>query len=167
MCKLNKFKKEFQPNLKLFKPIPTPTHIDDWLAQYAPEIQSFNSWKKFVSRRKLLTTSKKIIYLLPIGTFDENAPSLDALAEYCNAFYTPLVTKRLPPLDVERKGNKFYLKTADGELVPITWRKCHKYYDEKTDDSHRQFKVADLLTYLVDIIPEDGICLASTAANTN
>jgi archaemetzincin len=149
---------EFQPNPKFFKPIPKPTNIDDWLAQYAPEIQSFDGWKKFAGRRKLLTTTKKTIYLLPIGTFDDNAPSLDALAEYCNAFYTPFVTKRLPPLGLEKKGSKYFLKTEDGD-VPITWRKCHRYYDERTEDTHRQFKVADLLTYLVDHIPEDGICL--------
>lgn len=153
---------EFEPNPKFFKPIPTPTHIDDWLAQYAPEIQSFDGWRKFAGRRKLLTTTKKTIYLLPIGTFDDKAPSLDALAEYCNAFYTPFVTKPLPKLDLEKKGSKYCLKTADGD-VPITWRKCHRYYDEETEDTHKQFKVADLLTYLVDHIPEDGICLVSTS----
>ena len=152
---------EFQPNPKFFNPIPKPTHIDDWLAQYAPEIQSFDGWKKFAARRRLLNSTKKTIYLLPIGTFDQNAPSLEALAEYCNAFYTPFITKRLPPLDFQKKGEKYYLKTADGDLVPITWRKCHRYYDEETEDTHRQFKVADLLSYLVDIIPDDCICLVS------
>eukprot|EP01103_Thecamoeba_quadrilineata_P000455 TRINITY_DN10394_c0_g1_i1.p1 TRINITY_DN10394_c0_g1~~TRINITY_DN10394_c0_g1_i1.p1 ORF type:complete len:376 (+),score=56.39 TRINITY_DN10394_c0_g1_i1:93-1130(+) len=154
---------EYRPDPKFFKPIPVPTHEDDWLAQYAPDKQNFLSWKKFASRRRFLSSSNRKLYLQPLGKFaSDSAPSLSALQEYCAAFYDPFPVELLNHLEISEDHNgTFYLQTDPSTNLPLTSRHCHKYYTEEASESHRQFRVDKILQYLDSCVPEDALCLVA------
>jgi len=148
---------EYQPDDRFFRPIPEPNHVDDWLAQYDPYIQSFNEWnRKYLNRKR--NNVKTTIYLLPIGAFEENTPSLRALLEYCEAFYSPFPIQLMKNLDIIQEDDQCYLD-RNNEKVPLIHRKCHHYYEEETRDDHRQFHAGVLLDSLYDVKPKDAICM--------
>ena len=112
---------EYQVGDDFFCPIPAPTSIDDWLAQYKETGQSYqcffreNPWfsqrkRKFI-RQTFIGKGKDIrekypdgkIYLLPLGDFsDDISPSFDRLVEYSSKFFNiPVVT--LPTVQLVRE----------------------------------------------------------------
>ena len=110
----------FQKSLssKLFSQVPKPTSIDDWLAQYKEEGQTFDQFLEetpWISTRKTkyykgqfqwrgATLKEKYpngkIYLKPIGNFDcDGYPELQSLAEYARMFLS-LEVVLLPKVQV-------------------------------------------------------------------
>lgn len=107
-----------------FQRIPQPDSVDDWLAQYNEEGQSFKSFLRscpWISGRKVKYTKQNFIpegknlkdrypdgkiYILPLGDFDQSGtdcnPSIDDLADYTERFYSlpvvvlPAVKLKLP-----------------------------------------------------------------------
>ena len=100
-----------------FPHIPQPSSIDDWLAQYNEEGQTYSQFLyecPWLSRRKrkymptkfnaegptlIKRYSDSKIYLLPLGEFDSQrgAPSFSELADYASVFFSlPVVV--LPPV---------------------------------------------------------------------
>lgn len=106
-----------------FPPIPLPSSIDDWLAQYNEEGQTYSQFLDecpWLSRRKRKynmptifnaegsTLVKKYsdakIYLLPLGDFDSQrgAPSFSELADYASVFFSlPVVVLPAVQLTVD------------------------------------------------------------------
>lgn len=112
--------REFQEEAHLFPPIPQPSSVDDWLAQYNEEGQTYSQFLKeclWFSRRKVKycrmpfnpagsTLSEKYpngkIYLLPLGEFlgaAVDAPSFDNLADYATRFFQQEV-QILPAVEI-------------------------------------------------------------------
>lgn len=112
-----------------FSPIPQPSSIDDWLAQYNEEGQSYSKFLgecPWLSRRKVKycrmtfkpagdTLAKKYpegkIYLLPLGEFEEvaHAPDFSHLADYATIFFAQQV-EVLPAVElrVDRTQEKVF-----------------------------------------------------------
>lgn len=99
--------KAFQAGEASFSPIPQPSSVDDWLAQYNEEGQSYSKFLgecPWLSKRKVKycritfesagdTLAEKYpegkIYLLPLGEFSEadHAPEFSHLADYATIFF--------------------------------------------------------------------------------
>ena len=91
----------------LFPPLPRPSSVDDWLAQYKEDGQSYSKFLRecpWISGRKVkycrmpfepsgATLRERYpqgkIYLLPLGEFDESAhaPDFSHLADYASRFF--------------------------------------------------------------------------------
>ena len=101
--------KEYDVGENFFRPIPDPKSIDDWLAQYNEEGQTYddfldeNPWLSSRKRRglkqKFNSAGKTIretfpegkIYLLPLGDFSvEPSPRFDLLIDYAEKFFQVL-----------------------------------------------------------------------------
>lgn len=123
---LSKIPKIFEPGPEnaYFQRIPHPNSVDDWLAQYNEEGQSFKNFLRtcpWISGRKVKYTKQSFIpkgknlkerypdgkiYILPIGNFDQTVsdchPCIDDLADYTERFYSlsvvvlPTVKLKLP-----------------------------------------------------------------------
>ena len=122
-CPDEKLPAEYQDD-DFFEAIPRPDSIDDWLAQYNEEGQTYTQFIEecpWIStrKRKYMPSSKfdagaptltsrytdSKIYLLPVGEFDSDrgAPSFAELAEYAQVFYTlPVVVLPAVRLTVDR-----------------------------------------------------------------
>ena len=110
------------PENAYFQRIPHPNSVDDWLAQYDEEGQTFKNFLRscpWISGRKVKYTKQTFtpegknikerypdgkIYILPIGDFDQSDchPGIDDLTDYTERFYSlpvvvlPTVKLKLP-----------------------------------------------------------------------
>lgn len=121
-----------QPDLDFFQPIPPPTSIDDWLAQYKEPGQSYSEFLRecpWLSSRKWKQTKQAFdpvgrsirekypvgkIYLLPLGEFSTgrgSAPSFSALMEYVRCFYG-IPVQVLSGIELHTQGKEVYLTWA-------------------------------------------------------
>lgn len=126
---LSKIPKIFEPGPEnaYFQRIPHPNSVDDWLAQYNEEGQSFKNFLRtcpWISGRKVKYTKQSFIpkgknlkerypdgkiYILPIGNFDQTVsdchPCIDDLADYTERFYSlPVVV--LPTVKLKQPSKK-------------------------------------------------------------
>lgn len=121
--------KAFKDDGGFFLPIPQPSSIDDWLAQYKEEGQSYSKFLgecPWLSKKKVKycrmafrpgedTLAKKYpdgkIYLLPLGGFHEaiHAPEFSHLADYAASFFE-LQVEVLPAVElrVDRVQEKVF-----------------------------------------------------------
>lgn len=133
-------KKAFAEDEALFSPISQPTSIDDWLAQYNEEGQTYSKFLgecPWLSKRKVKYCKMSFrpdentlpgkypdgkIYILPLGEFDDASPDFGHLADYAARFFE-LPVKILPGVElrVDRAQEKVFwvepqdLGHADGE----------------------------------------------------
>lgn len=113
-----------------FRPVPSPTCEDDWLAQYNEEGQTFGQFLKqcpWLSRRvrrgmpKPFVSSGQTlkekfpegkIYLLPLGDFDEESRSscsFETLSEYTRCFFGDVSVRTLPAVQLHvEDGSVFW-----------------------------------------------------------
>ena len=123
-CAEEQLPPEYQDGKDFFSSIPRPSSIDDWLAQYNEEGQTFAQFLRecpWIStrKRKYMPTSFNAegssltsrysgskIYLLPLGDFESAngaAPSFSLLAEYAQLFFAvPVVVLPAVQLTVDR-----------------------------------------------------------------
>eukprot|EP00118_Oscarella_pearsei_P004824 m.21178 g.21178 ORF g.21178 m.21178 type:complete len:375 (+) comp28147_c0_seq5:181-1305(+) len=178
--------REYQSDKNFFEPVPNPTSVDDWLAQYNEKGQTYghflseNPWffsPKRNSLKQVFHPSGKTItemfpegkiYLLPLGDFDkEPSPQFDLLTEYASKFFQIPVSS-LPPVKLERDGNTYRWKEDDGHSAsspPTKKRRCSSRskgrlgcrIDKKS--GHVQLCVDGLLRKLKDVLPDDALCL--------
>lgn len=117
-----------------FEPTPEPGP-DDWLARHPEKPQSFGDY--MWAKRNVPTSRRRVIYLLPIGTFPATAPSIAQLGDLVHAFFR-LEVKMLPPVSV---GDV----TAQRRINVLT--------------SKRQLLAPGVLGWLRQRLPEDGFGL--------
>jgi archaemetzincin len=145
---------------KFFDPIPKPSHIDDWLAQYPTNPQSYNSW---LSRRYRCKEddSKNVIYLVWLSESESELSDtklLNAIREYVAAFYTGIEVKFLPELKISSKRKNYYLS----DEYKLESRVAHPYDMHKVCGDERQFQVSPILSYLKNVERpkhNDALCL--------
>ncbi|KAL5005019.1 hypothetical protein ScPMuIL_018475 [Solemya velum] len=168
---------------QFFNPVPKPTHIDDWLAQYAEEGQSYQDFVrqcpwlssrkcKGMSLQKFLPSETSLprkypdgkIYLVPIIDTD-NAESLyfDDLIDYASRFLClPVVA--LPPIRLVVEGESVYWveQPADKQFEKrksqrVKRHKLESRYNAKT--KHIQICVDSNLLQMRSRIPADALCM--------
>ncbi len=84
-----------------FEPVPPPA-ADEWLAKHREVGQTYDAF--LASRPNLPTRDRRVIYLLPVGTFDyARTPSLRTLARYMRAYFS-LPVKILPAVSIATVG---------------------------------------------------------------
>ena len=116
----------FTPLSEFFSPVPPPTSIDDWLAQYSETGQSYAQFlaecpwlskrKRKFSRATFDPRGKTLpekypgskVYLLPLGGFEGTAaPDFTLLAEYARLFFC-LPVEVLPPVKFTFEGGSVF-----------------------------------------------------------
>ena len=114
----------FTPHSQCFPPVPSPSCLDDWLAQYREEGQSYDKFLQecpWLSRRRRKCMKQKFvprgeslaekypdgaIFLLPIGGFSEReAPDVSQLADYTRAFFC-FPVEVLPAVELTWEGQE-------------------------------------------------------------
>ncbi len=186
-----KLGRDFQdcPTAPHFSPIPQPTSIDDWLAQYVEEGQTYTQFLKecpWISHRKVKkcrmlfdpsgsTLSKRYpegkVYLLPLGKFDDCAPNFSDLAEYASIFFS-LKVEVLPVvhLEVDKLEGQVFWLNGDTESSPSTRvgrRKNQRIIKYRLAARfHRasgnyQLEADSLISKVDHIMPSDALCLVA------
>jgi archaemetzincin len=118
-----------------FFPITTPGP-NDWLSFHRERGQSFTEYQRSGANRP--DTARRIIYLLPLGEFgDEATPSLEELRTYAAAFFQ-MEVKILAPY-----------RPHDEEFTPR--RNPHS--------GQRQILAPDVMKFLQTRLPTDAYCL--------
>ena len=79
-----------------FEPMPEPSP-DDWLARHPEKPQSFQDYVR--AHKNVPTAQRRVIYLLPVGSFPASAPPLAELTRIVHAFFR-LEVKTLPAVKV-------------------------------------------------------------------
>ena len=177
--------KVYSPSDDFFPPLPKPTSIDDWLAQYKETGQTYKQflnecpwlsprkWKyvKMTFNSSGRTLLEKYpegkIYLLPLGGFDgETAPSFSDLAQYARLFFC-LPVEILPPLQLSFDQSAVYC----AESVQFTQVKEKQVASRKSNRPYKlearfhsktgnvQLQVQSILWKLRQCIPPDALCL--------
>ena len=171
----------FQPTEDIFHPVPPPTSIDDWLAQYNESGQTYTEFLHdcpWLSKRKWKqakhlfipegqTIKEKYpngrIYLLKLDDFQQSnlsSPSFESLLRYVEIFY------ELPVIELD--GIKLH-QEADKQLV-LTYtpaiQKSHEgraslrqkkhLLETRYNKGHMQLRVQSVLTTLKMYIPNDA-----------
>ena len=171
----------------LFVPVPQPTSIDDWLAQYKEEGQTyaqFLSQCPWLSNRKVKyykstfvpngrTLKEKYprgkIYILPLNsTMDpptELTPKFEDLADYTQRFYdVPVEVLPAIELQVDTKEKVLVWENDDQTTEEPSSRKRLRRRDSirirfHKETGHFQLKADTLLGKVKQVMPSDAICL--------
>jgi archaemetzincin len=155
---------------ELFHPIPKCKSIDDWLAQYKEEGQTYEQYLNecpWLSSRKWKYVKQRFvksgtnirtkypegkIYILPLGDFNsERHPDIDNLVKYTSIFLQ-LPIELLAPANLDVKSNK--IVSTVNQPKPIV-----KELKGRFHNGNYQIEVNSVLQLLKEIIPDDGICL--------
>lgn len=181
-----KLAREILPeNENFFFPIPQPTSIDDWLAQYNEEGQTyvqFLSQCPWLSNRKIKyynstflpsgsSLSEKYpggkIYILPLNSSmdpsTEATPKFDDLADYAQRFYG-IPIKVLPAVEFRVDAEKEMLfwdestsSASHGERSRARNSPIRIRFHKES--GHFQLKADSLLSRVKQVMPRDAICL--------
>ncbi|XP_033749960.1 archaemetzincin-2-like [Pecten maximus] len=166
-----------------FPSIPQATSIDDWLAQYDEEGQSYGDYLSqcpWLSTRKLkymqqqfVKNGKTIlekypngkIYLLPLGDFTgENCVKFKTLIDFAQ-MYLGIPVAALPGIALQEENHKIFWtenpedRQAYGERASARKRKFEINSRYHPGTKHMQLKVDETLLRLRSIIPADAICM--------
>ena len=170
---------EYDNSQDFFESIPRCTSINDWLAQYNEEGQTYHDYlfqTPWLSRRKLPCLKQTFnsagtnlpekypdgkIYILLLGDFDSDAsPHFDALIEYAKLFFG-LPVRKLPGVKLEHTERDTFWVLEDGSDTGTAGSarklRLSSRYDAKSE--RRQLKVQDILFTLKGYLPEDGLYL--------
>jgi hypothetical protein len=91
-----------------FEPMGEPGP-NDWLAEHPEKPQSYRDWLD--QDTHVIAGPRRVIYLLPIGTFPADAPSLDTLITIMRAFFA-IDVRTLPAVTVAAVGAKTRINTG-------------------------------------------------------
>jgi archaemetzincin len=116
-----------------FEPVPAPSE-SDWLGAHKEPGQTFAEFER--SRPHRPDNKRRVLYLQPLGDFEENAPRLDDLKACCAAFFS-LETRVLPAIDLGEVRARSRVR-ASGRI---------------------QYVSGDIREYLRTRLPEDGYSL--------
>ncbi|XP_069138068.1 archaemetzincin-2-like [Argopecten irradians] len=166
-----------------FPPIPRPTSIDDWLAQYVEEGQSYSDYQRqcpWLSKRKLkympqqfVSKGKTIlekypdgkIYLLPVGDFSgENCVKFKSLRDFAQ-IYLGLPVVELPGIALEEENHKIFWtenpedRPTHGARSSSRKRKFEINSRYHPGTNRIQLKMDETLLRLRSLIPTDALCM--------
>ena len=136
------------PENAYFQRILHPNSVDDWLAQYNEEGQTFKSFSRtcpWISGRKVKYTKQTFtpegknikerypdgkIYILPIGDFDQSVsdwqPSIADLTDYTERFYSlPVVVLPSVKLELPSKKGTGNVDRRMQTYVPVNSKTAH------------------------------------------
>ena len=167
--------------------LPQPTSIDDWLAQYNEEGQTyaqFLSQCPWLSNRKVsdykstfVSSGNSLgekypggkIYLLPIKSTEDDcsavAPNFDDLAEYAQHFFSTTV-QVLPAVNLTVNADKevFWCESMESAsssrgmgMRPRRSSRVQIRFHKKS--GHFQLKARSILSKVKHALPVDAICL--------
>ena len=182
--KISASEREFQTGDGFFSPVPAPTSIDDWLAQYNEEGQTYDQFLSqcpWLSRRKWKyhkgpfdpcgrSICEKYpgtkIYLQPLGKFHAgDAPNFDDLAEYARLFFC-LPVEVLPAVTLAKEDSTMYwIESAtmksrvDKKAERKSPRSVKCRLDFRQENGHLQLQCASVLSRLRRTLPDDALCL--------
>ncbi|XP_021368636.1 uncharacterized protein LOC110460188 [Mizuhopecten yessoensis] len=168
---------------EFFQPIPQPTNIDDWLAQYDEDGQSYGDYLKqcpWLSTRKLkymlqqfVSDGKTIlekypngkIYLLPLGDFSgENCVNFKTLMDFAQMYLgIPVIT--LPGIALEEENSRIFWtenpedRPTHGKRSSSRRRKFEINSRFHQPTNRIQLKLDETLLRLRSLIPTDAICM--------
>ena len=168
-----------------FSPVPSPSSVDDWLAQYNETGQTYDQFVSqcpWLSRRKLKYTKTTFdtagrnirekypggkIYLQPLGNFDVgDAPNFDHLAEYARLFFClPVEVLPVVTLEEDSEASVYWIESAEmrsrvdktAERKSPRASKCR--LDLRRERGHLQLNCSSLLSRLQRALPDDALCL--------
>ncbi|XP_046566265.1 LOW QUALITY PROTEIN: uncharacterized protein LOC124274932 [Haliotis rubra] len=163
-----------------FTSVPQPTSIDDWLAQYDEEGQTYSAFLDecpWLSTRKVTgmkhrfvskgTTMKQKypegkIYIVPVGNFDgKSGIVFDDLVDYANRFLC-LPVAVLPEMKLEFSKDQLFL-TEEASVHPSgrksRARRANIDIRYHSKSKHLQIDVVSVLRELRRKIPQDALCV--------
>ena len=179
---------EFNPGepchdgFEFFKHIPKPTNIDDWLAQYNEEGQTYGQFLEqcpWLSTRKRKYMSQKFtptgqtlkqkypngkIYIVPVGTFDhEGTHFYSSLLEYTSIFLgLPVVSLPEVKLEID-EGKVFWVEEPTtvntNRRTSKRTRKCQLTSRYNRTSKQLQVRIDSNLMQLRQKIPPDALCM--------
>lgn len=174
---------------EFFPSIPRPSSIDDWLAQYNEEGQTYSNFLHecpWISKRKMKSMPSSFnpeghtlpkryphskIYLLPLGEFcsDHCAPAFSELAEYAELFFTlPVVVLPAVTITVNHsrrevvwvESSSLREKLTDPKATRRSKRTPPTHIDARFHkNGHYQLQVGSVLLKLKHCIPPDAFCM--------
>ena len=183
----------FKPSTEFFNPVPRPVTIDDWLAQYVEEGQTYDQFINqcpWLSTRKVKymkqnfnTGGKTLVEKYPngkiyvglIGEFKEDLVVLDDLIDYVRRFLgLPVATLTALTLEHRTNGKVFIVETPIQSVITNEKRKrtlstrlqkteLVTRYNAKS--GHLQIKVDSILSKLRQLIPDDALCLITLTSH--
>ena len=118
----------------LFKNKKKPGRAD-WLANHHEPGQTYEQY--FTSKPNLPNDEHKVIYILPLGEFEEGkSPSLAVLLDYTKAYYHPMEVKLLKPVE-------------DAQVQATS----------RLNGGVKQWLAGDLLQWMEKRLPKDGYAM--------
>ena len=177
---------EFSPgsDSEFFSPIPQPTNIDDWLAQYCEEGQTYRQFCRecpWLSTRKWVYTKQKFIpkgntilekypdgkiYLLPLGDFDsDHCVDFDHLREF-SQMYLGIDVVSLPAVKLDVTNSSVSWIDDNSAVEATQTRRLSSRIKRQTLNArfnskpkHYQIRVDEVLLKLKTKIPDDALCM--------
>ncbi|XP_041362880.1 archaemetzincin-2-like [Gigantopelta aegis] len=182
----------FSPSPEFFQPVPHPISIDDWLAQYAEEGQTYNQFVRecpWFSRRKVKymnqefnpegkTLSEKYpdgkVYIGLVGEFNQNLVVFDDFVDYVRRFLClPVAVLPALTLDhvkgrvsiVERPTESSNEGTKRTKTLSTRVKKTELVTRQNAKSGHFQIRVDSILPKLRQVIPSDALCLITLTSH--
>jgi archaemetzincin len=169
---------------QFFSEIPQPTDIDDWLAQYCEDGQTYREFCQecpWLSPRKWVYTKQKFIskgktivekypegkiYLLPLGEFDsDHCVNFDHLREF-SQIYLGIKVVSLPgvKLDIRDRSVSWIedsgsASNSGGQRTSSRIKKHTLNARFNSKPKHYQIRVDEVLLKLKEKIPDDALCM--------
>lgn len=178
---------EFSPGSDddgFFSPVPQPSDIDDWLAQYCEEGQTYRQFCRecpWLSTRKWVYTKQKFnskgntilekypegkIYLLPLGKFDsDHCVDFNHLQEF-SQIYLGIDVVSMPGIKLDITNNAVSWiedslpdESARGQRTSSRIKKQTLNARFNSKPKHYQIQVDEVLLKLKRKIPDDALCM--------
>jgi hypothetical protein len=110
------------------------------------------------------TSKRNIIYLLPIGVFPDDAPSMDQFSTFVSNYFS-LSCKILPSISIEAGGKNTVDLRSDPYLYPIKivistdLPGSLKFFTFCKKLGTRRLHALEIMRVLKDFLPKDGYCI--------
>ena len=169
---VSKLPTEYQPTS--FEPLAKCTSIDDWLAQYKEDGQTYRDYlvqcpwlsvKKWRNlKQKFVPLGRNLpekypdgkIYILPLGEFQaKNSPDIGDLVQYASIFLS-LPVEQLPAVKIEKRDGKLFWMKKDSSGKTIEVGLKSRYNKES---GRFQLCVDSGLLQLKEYMPDDALCM--------
>lgn len=132
-------------------PVPDPTSIDDWLAQYVEDRDSFDEWnglrKKIAGKNFHLKKNIGLLWIEKDGDSNDRRKYLTHLKRFVEAFYYGINVTILDSVHIKKDKHGHFVESED-IIYRIKSRRCHEYDEDKAGEDEIQFRAADVIVPL-------------------